>query len=197
VMPNVDCEYDALDRAPDGWLLAYHGTGATHIRRFRPRWGDIGPHFGTPLAANRRAERSFKSPPFDPLVPSSVWESPEAEAERIARTYMNGSVFPVDLNIRNPLRVMDDCTIVPNFMNWYPSRVAERSGIGDAAVLRAAEEREDYDRARRLFIDVAEKLGYDGIVYANEVEGRGGDSLILFRHEQVRFRFQRPISDAE
>ena len=109
---------------------------------------------------------------------------------------MNGSVFRVDLNIRNPLRVMDDCTIVPNSMNWYPSRVAQRSGIGDAAVLQAAEERGDFDRARRLFIDAAEKLEYDGIVYANEVEGRGGDSLIPFRHEQIRFRFQVPISDA-
>ena len=109
---------------------------------------------------------------------------------------MNGSVFRVDLNIRNPLRVMDDCTIVPYSMNWYPSRVAQRSGMGDAAVLQAAEERGDFDRARRLFIDAAEKLGYDGIVYANEVEGRGGDSLIPFRHEQIRFRFQVPVYDA-
>lgn len=194
-MSSVDREHDALERGHDGWITAYHGTGASQIRRFLPRWGDIGPHFGTPLAANRRAERSFKYPPFDPLVPSEMWNSPESEAERIAMTYMNGSVFPVDLNIKKPLRVMDDCTIVPNFMNWYPSRVAERSGVSDAPVLRAAEQREDYDRARRLFIEAAEQLGYDGIVYANEVEGRGGDSLIPFRHEQIRFRFQAPRSD--
>ena len=193
----VDCEHDALERGPDGWIAAYHGTNATHIRQFLPLWGDIGPHFGTPLAANRRAERSFVYPPFDPLVPASVWDSPESKAVRIARTYANCSVFPVYLNIKNPLRVMDDCDIMPNFMNWYPSRVAQRSGVGDAAVLQAAEEREDFERARRLFIDAAEKLGYDGIVYANEVEGRGGDSLMPFRQEQIRFRFQVPTSKAE
>lgn len=196
-MPIVDCEHDALDRAPDGWLRAYHGTGTADIGRFRPLWGDIGPHFGTPLAANRKAESSFKHPPFEPLVCSSLWDSPECEAERREKTYMNGMVFPMDLNIRNPIRVCDDCNVVPNFMNWYASRVAERSGIGDAAMMRAAEAREDYERARRLFIEAAEDLGYDGIVYANEVEGRGGDSLIPFRSEQIRFRFQLASAAAE
>lgn len=196
-MPIVDCEYDALDRAPDGWLRAYHGTGTADISRFRPQWGDIGPHFGTPLAANRKAESSFRYPPFDPLACSSVWDSPECEAERLERTHMNGVVFPVDLNIRNPVRVCDDCGIVPSFLNWYPSSVAQRSGIGDPAVLRAAEAMENYERARRLFIESAEALGYDGIVYANEVEGRGGDSLIPFRSEQIRFRYQPANGDAE
>ncbi len=111
-------------------------------------------------------------------------------------TYMNSSVFPVDLNIKNPLRVIDDCTIVPNFRSCFSSEMAERFGVGDAAVLRAAEEMADYDCARQLFIDYAMKLGFDGIVYANEVEGRRGDSLIPFRHEQIRFRFQVQISDA-
>ena len=172
-MPLVDCEHDALDRAPDGWLRAYHGTGTADISRFRPLWGDIGPHFGTPLAANRKAESSFKYPLSDPLMRSSVWHSQDCVAERLKGTYMNGVVFPVDLNIRNPVRVGDDCGIVPNFLNWYPSSVAQRSGIGDPVALRAAEASESYDRARRLFIEAAEALGYDGIVYANEVEGRG------------------------
>ena len=82
-------------------------------------------------------------------------------------------------------------------MNWYSSSVAQRSGIGDPAMIRAAEQREDYDRARRLFIEDAEALGYDGIVYANDVEGRGGDSLIPFRQEQIRFRFHARMSGAE
>ena len=189
-MSIVDCEYDSLDRSPDGWLRAYHGTGAADIRRFRPLWGDIGPHFGTPMAANRKAENSFKYPPFDPRLPSTVLNSPEYVAERLDKTYVNGVIFPVDLNIKHPLRVCDDHKIVPNFMNWYPSSVSQRSGIGEPATLRAAEDRENYERARRLFIDAAEALGYDGIVYANEVEGRGGDSLIPFRSEQIRFRFE-------
>ena len=110
---------------------------------------------------------------------------------------MNGVVFPVDLNVSNPLRISDHSGIVPNFMNWYPSSVAQRSGIGDTSIMRSAEQREDYDSARRLFIEAAEALGYDGIVYANDVEGRGGDSLIPFRQEQIRFRFRAPMSGAE
>lgn len=196
-MPIVDCEYDVLDRCPDGWLRAYHGTGTAEITRFLPSWGDLGPHFGTPLAANRRAEHAYKYPPFDPTVPSMVWDSPEAEAERLLRTYMNGVLFAVDLNIRNPIRVRDDCDVVPNFMNWYPSSVAKRAGVGDPSIMHAAETRQDYERARRLFIEAAEALGHDGVVYANESEGRGGDSLIPFRSEQIRFRFQLASADAE
>ena len=64
LMAIADCEYDALDRSHDGWVRAYHGTGRSDIRTFRASWGDIGPHFGTPLAANRSAEESFMRPPF-------------------------------------------------------------------------------------------------------------------------------------
>jgi hypothetical protein len=196
-MPMVDHEHDSLDRGPDGWWRAYHGTGASHIRRFLPLWGDIGPHFGTPLAANRRADRSFVYPPFNPVLQRSARYSPDSEPEWLKTAYMNGVVFPVDLNISNPLRVSDHCGVVPNFMNWYPSSVAQRSSIGDPSIMRSAEQRENYDWARRLFIEAAEALGYDGIVYANDVEGRGGDSLIPFRQEQIRFPFQAPMSGAE
>ena len=187
--PTLDCDHDALDRGPDGWLRAYHGTGVRNIRRFHPLWGDVGPHFGTPLAANQKAEAKLTYPPFDPDLPGSILNSPEYEAERLAKGYVSGLVYPVDLDVRNPLRVADECSIVPNFMNWYCSSVAQRSGVGDCAAIRAAEAREDFDRSRRLFIEAAEVLGYDGIVYANEVEGRGGDSVIPFRSEQIRFRF--------
>lgn len=34
-----------------------------------------------------------------------------------------------------------------------------------------------------------EAEGYDGIVYANHIEGRGGDSVIPFRPEQIRLPF--------
>ena len=196
-MPSVDCDYDVINRSPDGWLQAYHGTGTVDIKRFRPSWGDVGPHFGTPFAANRKAQNSFCYPLFDPHVPSAAWNSSAAEVERLERTYVNGVIFPVELNIRNPMRVRDDCDTVPSFLNWYSSSVAERSGVGDPMTIRAAEARGDYHRARRLFIDAAEALGYDGIIYANEVEGRGGDSLIPFRSEQIRFRFQLASVDVE
>lgn len=161
---SADKTLEKADLSPDGWVRAYHGSRKAGIDRFRSREEEVGPHFGTP-----------------------------AQAEQFMKHGGGGSMYAVELNIKTPLRVIDDASTKDATFGetWRPSQVAEylpgkvyRSIIGQITDL---EGRGRFNEARKVFIRAAREQGYDGIAYANKTEGPG-DSWIPFSPKQVRNR---------
>lgn len=157
-------------------LVVYHGTRYPSFNVFstnpqqvfsKPE-GDYSPqmgaHFGTTEQANKHtfAQNSGQSP----------------------------AVYPVYLTIKNPLRLPDSSRW--EAVGYYPG-VLDRgvlSTIPDSVL--SAKEKQNIEnlssqgRIRELALQrLLEHKGYDGIVYANQVEGPG-DSYIAFRPEQIK-----------
>ena len=131
-------------------------------------------HFGSKRAANERYENVVATNRL--LVPERRLENP------------HGAVFPVDLDMRNPLRITD-------YLRHDPETIA---GLVDRALARPtrpndmmpwtarsiegpaskAIENLDTDAAKaRALDDLLTSRGYDGLIYRNAYEG-GGDSYI-------------------
>jgi len=103
--------------------------------------------------------------------------TPEQANARAVLGGESGRVIPVYLRIRRPLRM-------PDLHDWAPDAVASElvslgvvtPGEADAAQLVDREQVRGWLAAK----------GYDGIVYANETEGGGGDSYVVFDSSQVK-----------
>jgi hypothetical protein len=151
-----------------GPVLAYHATLADDFDRFEFT-EDIGFHFGTREAANKR----FAD------ITAHVDED-EVQGARI---------LICSLHVSNPLR-LDDCH------TW--GSVNTIFALRSAGALSDAEQAELVDGGyldAEMFRDIVEKAGYDCVVYANETEG-GGDSYIILRPEHICFALQHPPAPA-
>jgi hypothetical protein len=161
---------------PQG-IRAYHWS---------PEASEIGPdnkffpmsHFGTKKAAADRYESMVPDEELLPFLSDLGEDIPQY-----------GGTFPVDLDIKNPLRVPDiidhtnptrvanmvDAALKPSFwQRLSPSHLA-RDVAGKSPEEAAA------------IVDAAlGKHGYDGLVYKNVIEGGGDDSYIATRPGTVR-----------
>lgn len=147
-------------------LVVYHAT-RTAPTRFKNLYGlGIYGHFGTLESAHDKAEHDRE----------------EGKAG-------GASIMPLYLAIRNPLR-MSDIHFDQEYGAWAEELVKRRALTKDELPVAYAE-RYAYRPGKadaRLVKELVEKLkakGYDGIVYANRIEGVG-DSWIPFYPTQIK-----------
>lgn len=145
-------------------ITAYHGTGFDFGDTYTAE--GLGPHFGTIEQANA-----------------------VAEDHRILGNAPN--VRPVDLELKNPLRLddrgIDNAALL--------AKQLEEKGIlpkGRADQLGASmfDKKLDGTEAFGEMRDAIKKAGYDSVVYANKYEGKG-DSYIPLWPEQIRSQFSK------
>jgi hypothetical protein len=147
---------------------------STHYDFNSFKHGDIGFHFGTPTAANSRS--MYHARHFN------------ADGERS---------MPVFLSIKNPIRLKDAGDWDKPQKTGIVIRNAVKVGTIDESELRKAIE---IVRSRGIepesnlygggiksifYQSVLKELGYDGVVYKNEVEGND-DSWIAFDATQIK-----------
>ena len=169
VPPEVLAEYPGLQGqavAANGETISlYHGTGSDLYDLSAFVGGDLGLHLGTLEQAGARN-------------PSTV--------------------IQVEVRMNNPLRMRD-------VLHWGSDAIDELLAMGtiteaeykdlldsywgnnyeldESLPSNLAKIKETYQRTEAVRV-LLESKGYDGIVYANEVEGEG-DSYIVFRPEQI------------
>lgn len=148
------------DGAPQIW---YHATLAS-FDEFAV--GDVGFHFGS---IEQAAQRMGK------ILEFQEYECGQREGGE--------NIIPVYLSIQNPL-FMDDVgdwdnpEIVSAFVTDMIAQSQTFAAAYDLAISELSPE--------PTFTEIFEKMGYDGIVYENIAEGRGHDSWIAFRADQVK-----------
>lgn len=95
----------------------------------------------------------------------------------------SGATYPVELDIKNPFRIEDDGLNSPGTVGphlWY---MLDRAGYNPEQFYKM---RADGTLPRALD-DLLSQHGYDGLVYKNKFEGKGGkDSFIATRPNTVR-----------
>ncbi len=164
--------------------LMYHGTINQHdkvvkgIRRFYPL-----SHFGSVRAANKRIKDVIS----------------DLKINRIDNNFSR-SIYPVYLNIKNPLRISDRVDT-----SHDPLSLLRYLAFGTFDKVRSENMRyrkkrygkislEQYYRIDRNFlentikakvIELLRRKGYDGLVYKNALEDRGRDSWVIFSPHQV------------
>ncbi len=172
-------------------LRLMHAT-FSNFEEFDERYADIGFHFGSPEAANKRIELKKN----------------EEDLFGLGREKLGDPrIMPVYLNIKNPLRWPET-----RGGNWRPNSmmIAIRNGIyndfdyptvpieltddeieeifeGTIEVDGVPWEDASYEHPggeRGWMLSFLKARGYDGIVYDNEFEG-GGDSYIAFEPDQI------------
>lgn len=149
-------------------ILAFHGTNADDFELFEYT-EDVGFHFGSIEAANKRIEQMLQHADEDCV-----------EGAR---------VLPCLLHIQRPLRL-------PDCHTWSTQNVLGE--LWRAGLLSDKQHDElagDGYLDAEMFREIVENAGYDSVVYANETEG-GGDSYIILRAEHVRFALSQPPAPA-
>jgi len=172
-------------------LVVYHGTKAPRFSVFKQSANieqqNLGFHFGTKAQALYRFAgdgEDLSQTDVYYVLGSSVLRRSVAAFPRIMAFY---------LSVQNPLRM-------PDLGGWEPERVAEelvKMGLSSPALVRrvggawrsgdetdVGELRATQQAYAMLHAELA-RLGIDGIVYANAIEGKG-DSWMVFRPEQVK-----------
>jgi hypothetical protein len=173
-------------------LVVYHGTKAPRFNVFKQSANieqqNLGFHFGTKAQALHRfagaGDEELGLTDVYYVLGSSVLQRTVPAFPRIMAFY---------LSVQNPLRM-------PDLGGWEPEAVAEelvRQGLSSPSLVKrvgqAYRSGDDTDvgellatqRAYALLHDELRRLGVDGIVYANKIEGKG-DSWMVFRPEQVK-----------
>jgi hypothetical protein len=125
---------------------------------------------------------------FDAFARESHFGTSQAAKDRAKRFVSEGQIrgggrtYPVYLSIKNPLRVSDS------------------AASDEAALLNELIRGQKLGRFLEIDIDVArnegaytaaERAGYDGLVYKNQVEDPGSDSYVIFNPNQVKSIFNR------
>lgn len=159
------CKGNPRSKKPD-WVRyshakrkMYHASRSEKpFNTFDMSKSDLGPHFGTLEQAEHRAN----------MFPE------------------NASIFPVWLNITNPLRLKDVGSFHADAIADQLRRKKIISRALEKEIAQAYEKdwrsRKKYDRViKKAIIDA----GYDGIVYKNQHEGQG-DSYIAFYPQQIK-----------
>lgn len=191
------CEADvrASRAAEQGYTVrAYHGTIA-NFDAFDPRrTGDIGMHFGTAEQADTASK--------------NAWSRQYEEGSNVIPVLLKirhplrvKDMFST-LRTRYINRAKQWCLLTPGFLPNQEDHAAiydaakaadkaRRKAGGEWGALRgnnAAEQLQLKDADRRFWQAIEASLkhqGYDGLIYANRVEG-GGDSYVVFDPSQVR-----------
>lgn len=174
----------------------YHGTMAD-ITEFKNLSGNIGIHVGTRAAAGERLSNTRM--PTDNETATRL-EEDFSKGDRLplgAEEEGGHNILPVYVSIKNPLRVKDTGFYDPKvFMDFLPEELkAKAMERWPSNVSKKGDQYEfsGFDRNGDVGIDIDEirqwleyDLGYDGIVYQNEVEDAGQDSYVVFNPEQIK-----------
>lgn len=144
-----------------------HGT-LGDFDQFRTRLGGVklmdglGPHFGTPQAANERLQKSY------------------------GKGLVEGAnIRPLDPIMNNPLTKKNGEPFSEAELQSYLQKIAKQLGLGDKR-LRGSQ---NYPVSGDAQIAVRKHLqdqGYDGILYRNSHEDRGSISGIVFDPSQMQ-----------
>jgi hypothetical protein len=154
-----------LVEASQSCLVAYHGTNSPVDFATFAITEDLGFHFGSVDAANKR------------LLDISADDPDALEHMRI---------IPCTLHIKNPLRLRDCYT-------WDTSDVI--SGLLDAGVIDSKEYADLSDEGyldQEMLRDILTREGYDSVVYENQTE-LGGDSYMVLDPDLIEFKLS-PIA---
>lgn len=191
----------------------FHGTHSD-FKKFGQ--GDLGYHFGTEKAANERigkaladvfpeqvdAHRAFEA------FPEIRGSMPPASRGALEGLVDGARTLPTFLDLKNPLRMRD---VGPwdnpeEVLFALPPKVLKElpKSVGQAVDAYKAWEN-DYSGPARKFDDAKapqakkaltaireglKSIGYDGVVYKNEFEGKdGNDSYIAFDNKQIMAAF--------
>ncbi|MDZ4209792.1 MAG: hypothetical protein U1C56_01280, partial [Candidatus Curtissbacteria bacterium] len=162
-------------------LVVYHGgirrKGAEEIESFNVNrdYGDfdIGAHFGTVDAANRRISDVQSSFYENEKIPTGVPYVYEREGTRI---------FPVYLKIENPIRLPDDSKEA--FGYGWDWRGIYRKLLAKRLVPENEKAKFNFNIARDAVEKYFKENNVDGIVYKNDYEDIGKDSYIVFEPTQ-------------
>ena len=162
--------YPSLLRETREPRVLYHGTDAEDgFPAFdMAKSEDLGAHFGTRAAANRRLRALG------------------ATEDRV------GHILPVHLALKNPLRLPDlgtwsEGNLIEALGGIVPSGVLNRIG-------RDISNMGDPQKALADLKAAIVKQRYDGIVYDNSFEG-GGNSYVAFDPRQIKSIFNRGTFD--
>ena len=155
--------------------VVYHGT-KTNFKSFDTGSSELGAHFGTPEQAAHFVER-------DPETFTNKDLGDDYTIE--GRT---DQVFPVYINLQNPIRLKDEGA-------WGPKRTARQ--LRRAGVINSAEEAAvpfDTNEGIKYVQGLLQKKGYDGIVYLNRREGLNRNPDVVERddYEDNEFKFSFP-----
>lgn len=139
-------------------LIFYHGTTA-EFQAFDTKYvSELGLHFGAARAAGNKSYGE------------------------------GGKIFPVVLSIQNPLRTRDirDFAADMSKMSLGSAVAQGMCKRSDEACIRPIMESFLRVKDNKECIKLLGKYGYDGIVYGNDFEDYGYDSVIAFHPNQVR-----------
>lgn len=140
-------------------LICYHGTFSNIDEFF------VGTHFGDQIAAQTRIDHRHRDKDY-PLFSK----------------HHDGKVYPVYLSIKNPLRVEDN----HGMRNGYDYAFeVKRLGLINDATYREVTDTGSPGVARHRLFRILTRMGYDGFVYRNVVEG-DADSWVIFEKDQAR-----------
>ncbi len=95
-----------------------------------------------------------------------------------------GQLYTIEYNIKNPLRIEDDGGLEGAIELAAAARRAK--GITNEQYENIVKGMRSNSAGFELLRDALEKNGYDGLVYRNVVEGKGDDSLVNLRKEQLK-----------
>jgi hypothetical protein len=135
---------------------------------------------------------SFK-PDIKKFNPLSHFGTKEAAMDRLKQLKKRKTKFAylykVKLNMTSPAKVNDypeyDDEDYKKYLMWLNDAKTFSSTISnDIATLQIWGE--DGHNVKDFFIEIMEKMGYDGLVYDNEVEDVGFDSFVIFNPKQVK-----------
>lgn len=158
----------SIEVNPD-FVLAYHGTDSDIDFSSFEITEDLGFHFGSSYAANKR------------LLDIS-------EGDPDAIEYMR--VIPCILHVKNPLRLRDCFT-------WDTQNVLR--GLLDQSVLSEEEYMELSNGGyldREMLQEILNRKGFDSVVYENLTE-HGGDSYMVLDSKLIEFKLSSEIKHSK
>lgn len=131
-------------------------------------------HFSRPNSESFERLQPSKLQEKGPAFGLHLGDAGQAEDRFKAIGYGTGRTFSVYAKIKNPLRVTDN---EANFLFELRNRLKNDGLI--------TEEEYSTINSKQDLINKIKQLGYDGLVYKNEVEGYGRDSYVVFDDDQL------------
>jgi hypothetical protein len=187
---------DAFNAASIGPMSGIAGRAAGAIPK--GALGSGGSEAITKLSEQPTATRAYHwSPdaadigPDSKFNPFSHFGSREAAEDRYKVMYGEreaGATMPVDLDISNPLRIVDVGDHTPVRIASAVDYAMDPKSLdswGSSPLVRQVANSNPFEAAR-LVDDAIKARGYDGLVYRNHSEDKGSDSFIATRPGSVR-----------
>jgi hypothetical protein len=177
-----------LDRFLEGSSVSfpvYHGTNANVDFDTFSKSGDLGFHFGTEEAANRRLENTAKS--IDP----TLYPLGEPRSELDATYGPDARVGSYYLSLKNPLKVPDIFLTLETAVKYLADNgyIKLTPELAQDVFSFSTFNRQDESR-KKIQDEVYRQLeakGYDGFEYVNDVEGTDkSTSYVVFRPNQIK-----------